>query len=450
MPISRLLHHLYTDPEFVFRIRMIGANDTFSLPLEAAGTYNFSVDWGDGTNDNISVWDAAETTHTYATAGDYIVRITRTITGWRFAYGGDRTRIYEIMEWGPLRLGNNGEYFDGCSNLTITATDNLDLTGTTTLNEAFNYCSSLTTVPSMDSWDVSSVTDMQYMFHAATLFNQDISSWDVSSVTTMMYMFGYARAFDQDISSWDVSAVTHMGWMFYYTDVYNQPLNSWDTSSVTNMRNMFMDALLFNQDIGSWNTALVTNMTQMFQDAAAFDQDIGSWSTANVTDMSQMFYKASIFNQNIGSWNTSSVVWMTSMFGYATLFNQNIGSWVTSSVTDMDYMFYDATAFNQDISGWTVSSVDDMSYMFYGATAFDQNIGGWVITAVAAMNEMFNGVTLSTANYDPLLTGWEAQAVQNNVTFDGGNSKYSAGAPATARQALIDDHTWTITDGGQV
>jgi len=452
MPISRLCHHLWTDdePAFVFSIEMIGVNDTFTLPLEVSGNYDFTVDWGDTNSEDISAWDAAETTHTYATAGTYIIRITRTITGWRFNYGGDRTRIYDIKEWGPLRLGNNGDYFDGCSNLTVSATDILDLTGTTNLNSIFRYCSNLTTVPSMNDWDMSNVTDLQYAFFSATLFNQDISSWDVSGVTTMFHTFAYARAFDQNIGSWDTSSVTYMSYMFYYADVFDQNIGSWDTSSVTDMRNMFTDALLFNQDIGSWDTAKVTNMTGMFQNAQLFDQNIGSWITGLVTDMSQMFYKASVFNQNIGSWDTSSVLYMTSMFGYASVFNQNIGSWITGLVTDMDYMFYDALLFNQDIGSWDTSAVDDMSYMFDGAIAFDQNVGGWTVTAVADMPEMFNDVTLSTANYDALLTGWEGQAVLNNVTFDGGNSTYSAGAAATARQALIDDHTWSITDGGQV
>ena len=36
------------------------------------------------------------------------------------------------------------------------------------------------------------------------------------------------------------------------------------------------------------------------------------------------------------------------------------------------------------------------------------------------------------------------------MIFHSGNSKYSAGAAVTARQALIDDHNWSITDGGQV
>ena len=37
--------------------------------------------------------------------------------------------------------------------------------------------------------DTSSVTNMNSMFNTAIKFNQDISSWNVSSVTNMSYMF---------------------------------------------------------------------------------------------------------------------------------------------------------------------------------------------------------------------------------------------------------------------
>ena len=67
------------------------------------------------------------------------------------------------------------------------------------------------------------------------------------------------------------------------------------------------------------------------------------------------------------------------------------------------------------------------------------------------MSQMFFGVTLPTATYDALLVAWEAQSVQNNVNFSGGNSTYTlSSAAATARAALISDHTWTITDGGGI
>ena len=58
------------------------------------------------------------------------------------------------------------------------------------------------------NWDVSSVTDMDYMFLDDSAFNQDIGNWDVSSVTDMTYMFGYSSAFNQDIGNWDVDNVT--------------------------------------------------------------------------------------------------------------------------------------------------------------------------------------------------------------------------------------------------
>ena len=57
------------------------------------------------------------------------------------------------------------------------------------------------------------ITDMSYMFYNTT-FNEDISSWNVSTVTDMSYMFNTADAFNQDISSWDVSNVTDMQYMF--------------------------------------------------------------------------------------------------------------------------------------------------------------------------------------------------------------------------------------------
>ncbi|GAG56298.1 unnamed protein product, partial [marine sediment metagenome] len=38
--------------------------------------------------------------------------------------------------------------------------------------------------------------------------------------------------------------------------------------------------------------------------------------------------------------------------------------------------------------------------------------------------DMFLGVKLSTQNYDALLIGWDAQTLQNDVTFNGGNSTY--------------------------
>ena len=66
----------------------------------------------------------------------------------------------------------------------------------------------------LSAWDVSNVTDMNYMFENATSFNQDLSAWDVSNVTNMSRMFSNASSFNQDLSAWDVSNVTSMNICF--------------------------------------------------------------------------------------------------------------------------------------------------------------------------------------------------------------------------------------------
>ena len=234
----------------------VTAGETITLPYEVAGTYSGTIDWGDSsTSTNIY----ANRTHTYVGAGTYTISITGVTTGFNFNNTGSKLNIRTITNWGTLRLGNNGNYFHGCTNLTLTTVvGTLDLTGTTNMSIMFASCTSLTTINGINSWSTGSVTNMSNMFNSCTNFNQPLS--------------------------FDTAAVANMSSMFYGCTNFNQAL-TFNTAAVTNMQSMFQGCTNFNQAL-TFNTAAVTNMQGMFAAANAFQQNIGSWNVANVTNFS--------------------------------------------------------------------------------------------------------------------------------------------------------------------
>ena len=138
---------------------------------------------------------------------------------------------------------------------------------------------------------------------------------------------------------------------------------------------------------------------------------------------------------------------MKVMFVGTTSFNVDLSNWDVSSVTYMTHMFDNATSFAGDISNWDVSSVMNMIFMFSNASSFNGDLSNWDVSNVADMSEMFAGVALSSENYDALLEGWSKLSLKSNTVFSGGNSKYCSSE--VARQKMIDDFGWTITDGGR-
>ena len=177
-----------------------------------------------------------------------------------------------------------------------------------------------------------------------------------------------------EIETWDVSVVTDMAYLFCsYSGGYGPT------------RSTCMCPFNVNPNISAWNVSRVTTMRGMFADAVWFNADIRQWDVSRVTDMQHMFENTHNINANIGTWDVSSVHSMNNMFEYAD-FNADLSRWDVSRVVDMSSMFADST-FNADINSWNTSSARNMDYMFAGSD-FRIYLSDWDVTGVSVCQSL--------------------------------------------------------------
>ncbi|MCX4361543.1 MAG: BspA family leucine-rich repeat surface protein [Mucispirillum schaedleri] len=206
---------------------------------------------------------------------------------------------------------------------------------------------------------------------------------DISLITDMSFVFSDSERKDfSGIEDWDMSKVTNTNYMFYNAKNFNHPLNKWDMSNVSSMKGMFYEAQSFNQPLDKWDTSNVTNMSKMFHKALSFNKPIENWDVSNVRDMGGMFGETDVFNQPLNKWDTSNVTNMSEMFYKAKKFNQPLENWNVSNVRNMYGMFYETLSFNQPLAKWDIKSVENMKFMFSYAKSFNQNLDTWDLSKV--------------------------------------------------------------------
>ncbi len=368
-------------------------SNQYTIPTNNSYTYNYNVDCNnDGTNEFTN--QTGDVTCTYGSPGEYDIAITGTFPHMMNNDSTDAPKIIDVKQWGDIAWQDMSYMFYGATNIT--------------------------TFSASDTPDLSTVTDMSFMFGNATNFNDNIESWDISHITTMNATFILAQSFNQPLNNWNVSNVVYMTQMFMNATSFNQPLNNWNVSNVTNMSWMFDAATSFNQPLNNWNVSNLTNIQLMFGSAISFNQPLNNWNVSNLTDVSGMFLGATSFNQSLASWNISNVVGMQYMFGdYVEFMRYN---------TEQVY----GTPYDQ----WTQQDKDAFwnSLPYYVGYPVDESY-------------VPNPSGLSIANYDATLIAWSAQNLESSVTFDAGKSKYCNSE--TQRQSIITNFTWTINDAGK-
>ena len=417
-------------------------------------TYNYIVDFGDGT---ILTDQTENATHEYTSPGVYTVSISGEFPQFHGSefQSFDEYKVLSVEQWGNIEWLSMDRAFKDCENLVINATDTPDLSQVTNMFGMFSNAQSLdqslndwdvSNVTNMgalfldassfnqplDNWDVSNVADMSGMFRDADSFNQPLENWDVTGVVDMTTMFRSADSFDQPLNGWDVSNVEDMRLMFHSTEVFNQPLNNWDVSNVEWMMDMFFNTLAFNQPLDNWDVTSVSSMEGMFSTAQSFDQPLNSWDVSNVTTMSDMFRQTDSFNQPLNNWDVSNVTGMSGMFRAAEMFDQPLNDWDVSSALIMDFMFRDAETFNQPLDSWDISNVYDLRYMFENAGDFNQDISNWNFST-EDLNDFLENSGMDVNNYDLFLDRLVQLGIEDG-SLGAANVRY---CDAFTRQQLI-------------
>ncbi|WP_086244977.1 DarT ssDNA thymidine ADP-ribosyltransferase family protein, partial [Campylobacter devanensis] len=254
----------------------------------------------------------------------------------------------------------------------------IDTSAITDMSELF-YKSERKDFSGIESWDVSSVTNMSKMFEYCKYFNQPLDNWrdklsqklinklplrcfverKIVNNKTRYYpkikdeLESLVRAESLNLGDIDTSAITDMSWLFYESERKDfSGIENWDVSSVTDMSEMFVFCENFNQPLDNWDVSSVTDMSEMFRDCKNFNQPLNNWDVSSVTNMSGMFSCCTNFNQPLDNWDVSSVIYMWEMFEYCKNFNQPLDNWDVSSVTNMREMFKDCENFNQPLDNW--------------------------------------------------------------------------------------------------
>lgn len=405
-------------------------------------TEEILTDWGDGTQNS-------ELTHTYSTAGEYIVvsnlqnntsgdnslkdYLTKMVVYYAKAPGGlcfNYNKITEVIltkNWAEKTIEKYGQkvsmaqMFRNCPLLELPNLEPIKQFKPTYCVGVFYNCQKFTSID-LTGWDLSNCTAMNLMFAGCANLTEikGIENLNVSKCTSFDSLFLNCSSLTSlDLSSWDTSQAGNMSYMFYNcSSLTSLDLSNFNTEKVTNMQNMFQNCYsLTSLDVSNFNTEKVTSMQSMFQDCSSLTfLDVSKFETGKVNNMNAMFGNcSSLTSLDVSSFDISQTKDMAYMFAGSSLTSLDLSSFKINQTTIISYMFRLCNNLTfLDISNFNIDDNNSIEQLFYNALHITDI--GMIYCNSSTINKISESITTNT-------TIWYQDAnlsdltVKDNITY---------------------------------
>ena len=348
------------------------------------------VNWGDGIINNLK---EVNYRHTFVNPGTYTIKGHFTF-GKEYICATNLNSILTEVTHIASDSVNLNQAFKYCSKLT---TVNLNGLKPTTAKELFASCVRLETI-AMDDFNTENLNTTYGLFSGCEkLTSLDLSSWTTNKITNMGYMFnGCNGLLELKLDGWDTGSATNMEYMFSNCSKLQQlNIGHFNTENVSTMVNMFYNCQTLTElDVSGFDTSSVVIMDNMFSSCKKLlTLDVSNWTNEQVTSMNSIFSGCNnIIGIRLDNFGTDNVTNLGSMFsGCEKLTSLDMSNFNTEKVVNMDNMFYGCKGLTElDISGFNTANAENMSYMFAYCIALPElNVSNFVTSKATNMMAMF-------------------------------------------------------------
>ena len=279
-----------------FTVETGSTNATVTLKEATNATSDNSkvwVDWGDGTRESVSsIISGKNITHTYATAGEYLIRTWNLDFDWANPSGDS---------WSYEALGQTGLTVSGVNGGAKALMSFGLLNHTSILYGRWKFGN-----PSI-SWETDNVTDYPIgaMGRTSSFLNSN-GHWESS--------FNFDTAAENPVTgrNFDWFSVepgggpTNTESMFRFNLNFNPKVGTWDMSRCANCKQMFRSNQgFYGIGLENWDTSGIGNFGLMLQENNVANYDIENWSFESISDWFQFLYLVPNFDRDISNWFTN-------------------------------------------------------------------------------------------------------------------------------------------------